>query len=129
MIHTIIVVLTCFIVSSANADESPVIDFSVQPRLCVLSAKETICKDDVEIQWKSEAHYSLCLYSDEEPQPLHCWKEAWEGSHELFVETSTAIDFYLKNADTQQVLASQIFEVIQDVQRYRRRRRNPWSFF
>ncbi len=122
-------VFFCILSFSSHAEDVLMIDLSVQPHLCVLSSDESMCRDDIEIKWKADNNYSLCLYADEAQEPLYCWKDSWHGNYELFIETSTAIDFYLKNTENSQILASQLFEVIQDVQQYRRRRRNPWSFF
>lgn len=122
--------ICCFQAKDISAEDRPsAIEFLVQPRLCVLSVSEKICQDDINVKWQAETMYSLCLYTDENTTPLHCWQDAWQGNHEVFIETSQAIAFFLKNTESSQILASQIFEVIQDAQRYRRRRRNPWSFF
>lgn len=107
----------------------PDITFSVRPRLCVLAQGETLCKDEIEVRWQAPMERSLCLYSGEELEPLDCWQNATWGEYRTVLATGSDIQFSLKEVADSEILASQAFEVVQDNRSYRRKRRNPWSFF
>jgi hypothetical protein len=102
--------LTC--IASANEKNSKDISFSIKPGLCVLGSDESECRDTLHVKWKSQRHYSLCLYQKSSQQSLHCWPKAREGEHEL---------------EDQQILVAKAFTVL--TRESRSRRRNPWSFF
>ncbi len=88
-----------------------------------------MCRDRVRVNWRADHNRSLCLYEQGEPDPLDCWQQSRSGSHTSMLETESDVQFQLIELSGQQVVASSAFEVIADAKRYRRRRRNPWSFF
>lgn len=112
----------------AEATDLPQIEFVLKPRLCVLSEAEEACFDEVEIRWTADKGMNLCLYRDSFDAPLKCWQEAEQGSHHLSLSASRNITFQLRDSG-QAVMVSESFEVINDHKKYRRQRRNPWSFF
>ena len=131
-------------IAKVFAEEEDGIVFIVQPKICVLATYETYCTDEVEILWESKSNRSLCLYKSfmgnddvqdndnshmSSNEAIRCWEDTSQGTHELLINTKKSIDFYLKEVGHEGMLTSQSFKVIQDTQRYRRRHRNPWSFF
>jgi hypothetical protein len=123
--------LMLWISSYVAADEKvmPVIQFSIKPRLCVLTAKEEVCRDELEVKWAAEDERSLCLYQSGEPLPLRCWEDQKQGAYQFSITASTSVDFHLREVDGAQALGSEVFEVVYDQKKYRKQRRNPWSFF
>lgn len=111
------------------ASEGSGVELTVQPNLCVLGEGESVCRDQVKVNWRAEHSRSLCLYELGEPDPLDCWQQTRSGTHTSMLETENDVQFQLIEASGRQVVASRAFEVIADAKRYRRRRRNPWSFF
>jgi hypothetical protein len=109
--------------------QAAAVELTLQPKLCVLTAAETVCRDQIKINWRAGLERSLCLYQGGQAEPLNCWQQSRSGSYISSVTTKTNIQFQLMDASGQQVLATQAFKVIADAKRYRRRRRNPWSFF
>jgi len=112
------------------------VDFWIKPSVCVLSESEKNCEDSVDIIWRAKKALSVCLWhdfanaiNDEQAILLNCWSEASEGRHTVNISTETSLIFFLKEDQKESYLVSQTFKVIQDTQRYRRRHRNPWSFF
>jgi hypothetical protein len=103
--------------------------FSVKPRLCVLAQDEESCHDVLEIRWSTRDKKSLCLFQSSKRLPLRCWEDEREGSHTVEIHTGEDIDFQLQEVGANELLVSQSYEVVQDQEKYRRRRRNPWSFF
>lgn len=112
-----------------GAESMPRIEFSIKPRICILSQGEEICKDLIEVRWVSQQARSLCLFQSGKNLPLRCWEDEFEGSHELELTTKSNIDFYLKEIDADTLLVSQVFEVVHGEKQFRRRRRNAWSFY
>lgn len=113
-------------VASAGQD----IQLILQPRLCVITAAESACDSQILAEWRSLTHtpYSLCLYQQNNPQPLQCWQEVALGKAELHRVLRQSTQFLLKNAQDQ-VVGSQTYEVIVEAPHYSRPRRNPWSFY
>ncbi|MDO3386451.1 DUF3019 domain-containing protein [Gilvimarinus sp. SDUM040013] len=111
-----------------EGDEAQV-ELTVQPSLCILERGETLCRDKVEVRWQTVRLYSVCLFEAGQPEPLSCWDESRSGEYLSQLHTEDDIHFQLIEMAERQVLASRAFEVVADAQRYRRRRRNPWSFF
>lgn len=113
----------------ADQKKLPVIQFSIKPRLCVLTAKEEVCRDELEVTWAAEEARSLCLYQSGEAMPLRCWENQTRGAYQFNITASTSVDFHLREAEGTPALGSEVFEVVYDQKKFRKQRRNPWSFF
>lgn len=112
----------------AGAAEIPALEFSIKPRLCVLTAAEEACYDELELRWRAAAPMTLCLHQNRVDEPLTCWSESSEGIYRFVLSTSENVTFELRQPG-ERLLVSEAFQVIHDDNRYRRPRRNPWSFF
>ncbi len=106
----------------------PNLQFSLKPNLCVLSADEEACYDELEVRWSAPQKMSLCLYRSELDAPLRCWADVSEGVHRFLLSATRDVTFQLRE-NNENLLVSEAFEVVQDNRKYRRQRRNPWSFF
>lgn len=113
----------------AEEKTMPVIQFSIKPRLCVLTANEEVCRDELEVQWAAEEKRSLCLYQSGQTLPLRCWVNEKRGSYQFNITASTSTDFHLREEEGDTALGSEVFEVVYNQKKYRKQRRNPWSFF
>lgn len=114
----------------ANDDEIlPAIHFSLKPRLCVLTDGEEVCRDELEVRWSSEKERSLCLYQDGQTMPLQCWANAKSGYYQFTLTASASTNFQLRADNSEQALGREMFEVVYQQKKYRKQRRNPWSFF
>ncbi len=112
------------------ADErSPSIEFSIKPRLCVLSEGEDVCENLLEISWSAQEPKSVCLFQSDKTLPLRCWEDEISGKHSFSLSIANNIQFDLREIDKNLLLVSREFEVVQSSDNLRRRRRNPWSFF
>lgn len=107
----------------------PLIQFSIKPRLCVLIEKEDVCHDRLEINWSAAQPRSLCLYQSDKLEPLRCWKKATQGEYQFNLTASVSTDFQLREKQNQKPVSNQRFQVVFNDKKYRRQRRNPWSFF
>jgi hypothetical protein len=116
--------------SASNQSSSlPLIQFSIKPRLCVLNAGEEVCRDELEVKWQSAQARSLCLYQSDKADPLRCWRDATAGEYQFELTASVSTDFQLRELDTNTSLSDQRFQVVYNEKKYRKARRNPWSFF
>lgn len=115
--------------AASAQDTAEGIRFYVKPRLCVLSEAEETCHDFLEISWKAQDFKSICLFQNNKRLPLRCWENEKGGEHSVEIHTGEDIDFQLKEINDEVLLVSQVYEVIHDQPKFRKRRRNPWSFF
>lgn len=115
--------------SAAQSSSLPLIRFSIKPRLCVLNAGEEICRDELEVKWESPVSRSLCLFQSDKQQPLRCWENATRGEYQFELAASASTDFQLREQASDKPLSDQRFQVVYNDKKFRRARRNPWSFF
>jgi len=113
---------------AAQSAELPALQFSLKPRLCVLTEAEDSCYDQLDVRWSAAQKMSLCLYQSDIDKPLQCWENASEGQHKFILSATRNVTFQLREHN-HVTLVSEAFEVIHDQKKYRRQRRNPWSFF
>ncbi len=106
----------------------PTLQFSLKPRLCVLTENEEACYDELEVSWSADETMNLCLYQGEREQALKCWKGVASGTHRFLLSASSDVTFQLRELD-KDLVVTEAFHVIHDQKKYRRSRRNPWSFF
>jgi len=88
-----------------------------------------MCEDQLEISWHSKDPRSLCLFQSDKNLPLRCWENENSGKHSFALAIANNVQFHLREIDQNELLVSQEFEVVQNTNNTRRRRRNPWSFF
>lgn len=101
----------------------------LKPQVCALSENEEVCRELIDIQWRSGEPMQLCLFVDTEVQPLACWREQRTGVYEYQARTENSLEFELRAQPDNQLLTSEIFDVIREQTDYRYRRRKPWNFF
>ena len=121
--------LSTLVLSSYSYCDNTTVTLTIKPKVCVLSSAEELCQDELQISWHSNNTRNLCLYQKSEPVPLACWEKASKGSHSMALNTSTNLNFLLRESAHNELLASETFEVIHDHKQYRRARRNAWAFF
>jgi hypothetical protein len=123
------VLITALVNPALGAEQfMPLIEFSIKPRLCVLTAQEEICQDQLEVKWSSPEMRSLCLYQKDKAEPLRCWEDATHGEYAFELSASSTTGFQLRDTATQEALSKQEFRVVYEDKKYRTPRRNPWSF-
>lgn len=111
-------------------EASSEINFSLKPNLCVLSDTESQCRDQFVAEWTAPGSVilSLCLYQEKQEQPLQCWHDTSFGQVEFSSSLSKTTAFELRDLTTKKLFSRKIFEVVY-IQKFKRSRRNPWSFF
>ncbi len=114
---------------AANDNQLPLIQFSLKPKLCVLAVGEEVCHDELAVKWSSGEPRSLCLHQSDKPEPLRCWENVTSGEYQFELTAKVTTDFQLREIPSQKALSDQRFQVVYNDKKYRRTRRNPWSFF
>jgi hypothetical protein len=130
--YFLLFILTCFLINIKTfaTEASSEINFSLKPNLCVLSDTESQCRDQFIAEWNAtgSAILSLCLYQEQQEQPLRCWHDTSSGQVEFSLSLGKTTAFELRDLTTQKLFSRKIFEVVY-TQKFKRSRRNPWSFF
>jgi hypothetical protein len=103
----------------------------MKPNICVLSEAESQCEDILVAEWKApnNQHYSLCLFQRSSSMPIECWKNVNFGAVKFTQTIAATTIFELRDSNNQILLGQQVFQVINAHKKFRRSRRNPWSFF
>jgi hypothetical protein len=116
--------------AAAAADPArPRIELKLRPRVCTLSEEETACTTTVHAQWRSSRNESLCLLIVDQPHIRRCWENHAQGVYSVEVSFSDDLVVELRDAERDNVLASQAIAVIRQALQLRHKRRPPWSIF
>jgi Protein of unknown function (DUF3019) len=105
------------------------IHLELSPRICTLASNDKQCKTEVHAQWSAPHEESLCLVIVDRPDVKRCWEHYSQGTYSIDLTFVDDITFQLRDADMQNVLASEVLRVIREALHYRHRRREPWNIF
>jgi hypothetical protein len=114
-------------VAAEPADED--IHLELSPRICTLGNHDTQCKTQVLAQWRTPHEESLCLVILDRPEVKHCWEHYSRGTYSLYLTFVNDLTFQLRDPSLQNILASEVLQVIREALHYRHRRREPWNIF
>lgn len=114
---------------AAGAATRPAVELKVRPRVCTLSEDEAACNTTVHAQWQSQRNESLCLLIVDQPHIRQCWENHKEGVYSVEVSFSDDLVIELRDAERDDVLASQAVAVIRQALLLRHKRRPPWNIF
>lgn len=126
--------VSCALVSSVSlADESSHADNDIQlrlsPRICTLGARDKQCQTQVHAQWTAPREESLCLVILDRPEVKRCWEHYSQGTYSIELTFVKDLTFQLRDPGLQNILASEVLQVIREALRYRHKRREPWNIF
>lgn len=103
-------------------------NFSVSPKVCVISEQQAFCDLDLQFNWQQEALSDVCLYKQDEK--IYCWKQQRSGQFNYKARVQVETIYSLINPHTGVLLAKIQVEVQSaHAKKNRRRLRSPWSFF
>jgi hypothetical protein len=114
--------------AAANDAESD-IHLELSPRICTLGAHDKQCQTEVHAQWSAPRQESLCLVVLDRPEVKHCWEHYSQGTYSIELTFVKDLTFELRDTALQNILASEVLQVIREALRYRHRRREPWNIF
>lgn len=115
--------------AAAEAAPRAAVELKLRPRVCTLSGDDTTCTTTVHAQWRSPRDESLCLLIVDRPHIRQCWEQHKAGVYSVEVSFSEDLVVELRDAERDQVLASQAIAVIRQALQLRHKRRPPWNIF
>jgi hypothetical protein len=129
-LKNIITAVILFHVAFLRADDlSPIVEFQLKPKLCVLSSQETLCNNLFIVEWHARQNLSVCIFRHKIDKPLECWDNHQFGNTQFFLGIKETTIFELREMNTQKIIATQQYDVVYEQKKYAKFRRNPWSFF
>lgn len=107
------------------------------PSICELPQGTETCQQQVSLIWEVPKAGNFCLWIKEtesqqiQSKPLHCWQQVFNGTHQLKVNSSEAVVFYLTRGPSQQAIATTTFSIVYPLEQRMRakRRRGFWRLF
>lgn len=99
-------------------------NISVTPSSCVV--KKGWCEIEINLSWQVSAKQSVCIESVEIDYE-YCVSSGEQITTQIGVKAKKDLTFSLRNANTQQVLATTTLKVFVTEYKKRRRQRHAWS--
>ena len=100
----------------------------IHPKNCVTQGNEP-CRLPLEIFWRLPDPFDVCLFIATQENNLACWQDAVTGSRLFDMTLDRTTLFELRRQKTDHVIYDKTFTVYRKVKRFRKKRRNPWSFY
>ena len=101
----------------------------IKPKSCVIEAKNHHCEANIEVLWELKNKRNVCLYIEGRNRALACWQNKSTMSEFFSIDISKNVDFQLRDEITNQIIYSSRFSLYLKLVKYRKKRRNPWSFY
>ncbi len=83
----------------------------------------------IDVQWRLNQPADVCLFITSQEQYLACWQNLLVRQQTFYIGVDHDIAFELRNKTSGEVIFSEPFKVYKKVAKFRRKRRNPWSFY
>ncbi len=114
-------------ISSSEVEET--FGLFIKPKSCVIEEKKQHCEAIIEVQWKLGRNRDVCLYIDNQVRALACWQKQSSITENFSINVETNVNFHLKDKSTNELIYSAPFSLYLKLAKYRKKRRNPWSFY
>ncbi|MGB0494955.1 MAG: DUF3019 domain-containing protein [Kangiellaceae bacterium] len=101
----------------------------IKPKSCVVDKKNDVCEATIDVQWKLKNKQDVCLIIDEQNRTLACWQNTEMITESFSIDIERNVNFQLKDQKTNQLIYSAPFSLYLKLVKYRKKRRNPWSFY
>jgi hypothetical protein len=115
--------------TAASNDPESDIHLELSPRICTLGTHDKQCQTQVHAQWTAPREESLCLVILDRPEVKRCWEHYSQGTYSIELTFVKDLTFQLRDPGLQNILASEVLQVIREALRYRHKRREPWNIF
>jgi len=106
------------------------ISMTIQPKRCLLRASHPQCETNIQLSWKAEKPFSLCLREKGDSLDLGCWDNSVSGAIKVRFEGNKTTYYQLVNSDSK-IIAEVAFTVSEVAIRHRKvmsRKRRMWGF-
>lgn len=126
----VFLLVTILIGQSVSATErSNQLGLFIKPKSCILEKNEHSCEQILQIEWRIKASQPVCLFIKNRHSPLKCWDNITEDENEYLIETGKKLVFELVSQIDDSVIYSTHYKLYKKIATYRKKRRNPWSFY
>ncbi len=120
--------LVCFMVMlTAQAQQQEDFVLQLSPSKCVALRQGQTCYANVTLKWRSQKPQDLCIFQLEDATALQCWQNTNEGVFSGEISTKKAVEFQLREENTERVLASTVLKVAWVYKK--KRRAVSWRIF
>lgn len=101
----------------------------IKPKSCIIEAKNEHCEKTIDVHWMLKSKRSVCLYIESRNRALACWQNKSYINESFAIDVTSNVNFQLRDKTTNQVIYSAPFSLYLKLAKYRKKRRNPWSFY
>jgi len=101
----------------------------IKPKSCVLVKANVYCEQLVQVHWVLAEKQPVCLYIKGRSRALACWKNQAFNTSDFMIETDKKLNFELKHGISGKLIYSTSYKVYKKIAHYRKKRKNPWSFY
>ena len=125
-------VLSCllFVNQGISSDElNEPVGLFLKPKSCVVEEKDKSCEASIQVEWRLKSKRSVCLTNDSQPRALACWQNKSFNVENFTIDINSNTRFYLRDQITNEIIYSTPFNLYLKLVKYRKKRRNPWSFY
>lgn len=114
--------------AKANQPHGLLVDFQLQPTICITKQVGDPCGMTVTVHWQTSAPADLCLWQND--SEVACWQQQQQVQEAIPISLQKQSTFTLISKNQQTELARQAVNInYQTSQRFRRRLRSQWSIF
>ncbi len=101
----------------------------LSPKNCVIKNQNSACSQRIDLQWTLESSKNVCLFIATQELNLACWQNVLFHQMNVSINADKDIIFELRNQSSGKVIYREPFKVYRKITKFRRKRRNPWSFY
>jgi len=106
------------------------ISLSIQPKRCLLRAGQSNCETTIQLSWKAEKQFSLCLREKGDSLDLACWDNSVSGATRVRFEGNKTTNYQLVNTEGKTIaeVAFTVSNVATTHRKVMSRKRRLWGF-
>ena len=102
---------------------------TVSPEKCFLLEKNSECEISVRFDWRVESKGGYCLFRQDQTRPIKCWQDKNSGYLDYLLLTNSDTKFELRTSLDRQLMYQTELKLFKQIKHFKKRRRNPWSFY
>jgi len=106
------------------------IALTIQPKRCLLRASHNNCETTIQLSWKADKQFSLCLREKGDNLDLACWDNSVSGAAKVRFEGSKTTYYQLVNSESKTIaeVAFTVGTVATTHRKVMSRKRRMWGF-
>jgi hypothetical protein len=106
------------------------ISLTIQPKRCLLRSNHKNCETDIQLSWKADKPFNLCLREKGNDFDLACWENSVKGAIKVRFEGSKTTLYQLVDAEKKKIaeVAFTVGVVATTHRKVMSRKRRMWGF-